>query len=76
MTITIKQTTQTLINGKWQTAHTLEKEISRAEYSLIVANRAKGDRYYKTYTPIGYVPYKIISRFEDLKTIREFTFSD
>lgn len=76
MTITQKITKQKLINGKWQTSETLEKEISRAEYNLLVANRAKGDRYYKTYTPIGYSPYKIISRFEDLKTIREFTFSD
>lgn len=65
-----------MIGGKWYPKNEETKEITRKEFDMIVANRFKGDRYYRTYTAIGYVPYKIISRFEDLKTVREFTFSD
>ena len=75
MKIFIKITKQTLVNGKWQTTDTLEKEISKRQYDLFVKNRFKGDRYYKGYTYLGYITTKIISRFEDLRSIKEFTFS-
>ena len=75
MNIAVKITKQTLINGKWKTTDTLEKPISKLQYDLFVENRLKGDRYYKGYTYLGYITTKIISRFEDLRSIKEFTFS-
>lgn len=61
-----------LVGNKWYITEEETKEISRQEFDLIVANRFKGDRYYRTYTSIGYVPYKIVSRFDNLKTVRDF----
>lgn len=75
MNIAVKITKQTLINGKWQTTDTLEKPISKRQYDLFIENRFKGDRYYKGYTYLGYITTKIVSRFEDLRSIKEFTFS-
>lgn len=75
MNITVKITKQTLVNGKWQTTDTLEKPISEFQYNLFIKNRFKGDRYYKGYTYLGYITTKIISRFEDMRSVKEFTFS-
>ena len=73
--MTIKQTIKhfELISNKWvQKEEEETKEITRKEYDMIVTNRFKDDRYYKGYTCLGYTPIKIVSRFEDLKTVREF----
>lgn len=61
-----------MVGGKWYLKEENTQEITRQEFDMIVANRFKGDRYYRTYTSIGYVPYKIISRFDNLKTVRDF----
>lgn len=61
-----------MVGGKWYLTEEETQEITRKEFEMIVANRFKGDRYYKKYTSIGYVPYKIVSRFDNLKTVRDF----
>lgn len=61
-----------MVGGKWYLKEENTQEITRQEFDMIVANRFKGDRYYRTYTSIGYVPYKITSRFDNLKTVRDF----
>ena len=72
--MTIKQTVKNfkLVGTKWVQKEEETTEITKEEYNMIVENRFKGDRYYKGYTFLGYTPIKIISRFEDLKTVREF----
>lgn len=63
-----------MVGGKWYLKEENTQEITKQEYDMVVSNRFKGDRYYRTYTPIGYVPYKITSRFSNLKTVRDFEF--
>lgn len=77
--MTIKQTTKHYVNAsiygspaKWTLKEEETAEITKQEYDMIVDNRFKGDRYYKGYTCLGYTPIKIVSRFDDLKTVREF----
>lgn len=72
--MTIKQTIKhfELVGNKWIQKEEETAEITRKEYDMIVENRFKGDRYYKEYTCLGYTPIKIVSRFENLKTVREF----
>ena len=72
--MTIKQTIKhfELISNKWVQKEEETTEITKEEYDRIVENRFKGDRYYKGYTCLGYTPIKIVSRFKDLKTVRDF----
>lgn len=72
MKIIQKIKTYQMVGGKWYLIEEETQEITRKEFEMIVANRFKGDRYYKNYTSIGYVPYKIVSRFDNLKTVRDF----
>lgn len=60
------------VGSKWIQKGEEAAEITRKEYDMIVENRFKGDYYYKGYTCLGYTPIKIVSRFENIKTVREF----